>query len=155
MASLDEIVALMEALGPHDDEIEMITRNGDAEWSVAFDEEAIITLQHVADQHKLMLSMPLATPPTEQRLAAYQAMLSYNLLWQETGGVTLALGGAHGAAYLLFALSTVDLDVDQLDTVLTNFAAKGRIWREAITSGDFGEAGGMAFQDERAFMIRA
>lgn len=154
MASTDDIAALVEALGPHDDEIETITRNGEAEWSVAFDEETIIILEHVAEQHKLMLSMPLATPPAEQRLAAYQAMLCYNLLWQETGGVTLALGGAHGAAYLLFPLSTVDLDVDQLDTVLTNFAAKGRIWRDAITSGDFAEAVAF-FQDERAFMIRA
>ncbi len=154
MASTDDIAALMEALGPHDDEIETITRDGEAEWSVVFDEEAIVTLAHVADQHKLMLSMPLATPPTEQRLAAYQAMLCYNLLWQETGGVTLALGGAHGAAHLLFPLSTVDLDVDRLDTVLTNFAAKGRIWRDAVTSGDFAEAAA-SFQDERAFMIRA
>lgn len=154
MISTDDIAALMEGLGPEDEEIEAITRNGEAEWSVAFDEAAIVTLEHMPDQHKLMLSMPLATPPTEQRLAAYQAMLCYNLLWQETGGVTLALGGAHGAAYLLFPLSTVDLDLAGLDTVLSNFAAKGRIWRDAIASGDFAEAAA-SFRDERAFMIRA
>jgi hypothetical protein len=153
MASLEDIATLMEALGPHDDEIETITRNGEAEWSVAFDEETIIMLDHVADQHKLMLSMPLATPPTEQRLATYEAMLCYNLLWQETGGVTMALGGAHGVVMQLYPLSTVDLDLDQLDTVLTNFAAKGRIWRDAITSGDFAETG-VTVEDERNFMIR-
>lgn len=154
MASVEEIAALFEALGPLDDEIELIMRNGETEWSVAFEEDIVITLTLVAEQHKLMLSMPLATPPAEQRLAAYQTLLCYNLIWEETGGVSMALGGAHGAVIQLFALSTVDLDLEGLHLVLQNFAEKGRVWRDVIGSGSFAEPG-FRIEDARDFMIRA
>lgn len=153
MTTLDEVAALMAALGPHDDEIETITRNSEKEWSVAFDEDTIIMLTFVTDQQKLVLASTLATPPTEQRLATYQALLSYNLLWEETGGVTMALGGEHGAVVQLFELGTAGLDLGRLDNVLVNFAEKARTWRDVINSGSFAEPGFRA-EDQREFMLR-
>lgn len=153
MTIVESVAELMVALGPHDDEIDTITRNSETEWSVAFDEDTIVTLNLVAEQQKLVLSSTLASPPTEQRLAAYETLLSYNLLWEETGGVTMALGGAHGAVVQLFDLSTAGLDLARLDAVLVNFAVKARNWREVIASGSFAAPIGLA-EERPEFMIR-
>ena len=160
-AYVEQVQGLIEALGARNDEIEVITRNGDAQWSVGFDEDTVVTLDLVADQAKLVLSSPLGRPPTEQRLAAYEAMLSYNMLWLETGGVTIGLGGAHGELVQLFELNAADdLTLDLLDTVLVNFAGKARMWRRVIAEGSFGESATTAAAatrvvDQREFMIRA
>lgn len=154
MASLEEIATLMEALGPHDDEIETITRNGETDWAVAFDADTILLLTYQAKQDKLVLSMTLATPPEGQRLAAYEAMLAYNLLWEETGGVKMALAGAHGPIVQLFELCTCALDLESLDTVLVNFALKARMWKDVIASGAFAEPD-FKFEDQRELLIRA
>ena len=153
MTTVDGIAELMVALGPLDAEIDTITRDGETEWSVAFDEETVVSLSFVEEQQKLVLASTLATPPTEQRLAAYETLLCYNLLWAETGGVRMALGGAHGAVVQLFDLATAGLDVARLDAVLVNFAVKAKSWRGAILSGAFATAPGLA--EQRAeFMIR-
>jgi hypothetical protein len=161
-ADVGQVQGLIEALGARNDEIEVITRNGDAQWSVGFDEDTVVTLDLVADQAKLVLSAPLGRPPTEQRLAAYEAMLSYNMLWLETGGVTMGLGGAHGELVQLFELNAADddLTLDLLDVVLVNFAEKARMWRRVIAEGSFGESATTAAAatrvvDQREFMIRA
>ena len=164
MAAADagQVQALIEALGPRNDEIEVISRNDDAQWSVGFDEDTVVTLDLVADQAKLVLSIPLGRPATDQRLATYEAMLSYNMLWPETGGVTMGLGGAHGELVQLFELNTTDLTPDLLDAVLVNFAEKARMWRRVIADGSFGEpavataaAASVVGQQQRDFMIRA
>jgi hypothetical protein len=159
---VEQVQGLIEALGARNDEIEVITRNGDAQWSVGFDEDTVVTLDLVADQAKLVLSTPLGRPSTEQRLAAYEAMLSYNMLWLETGGVTIGLGGAHGELVQLFELNAADddLTLDLLDVVLVNFAEKARMWRRVIAEGSFGESATTAAAatrvvDQREFMIRA
>ncbi len=161
-ADVGQVQGLIEALGARNDEIEVITRNGDAQWSVGFDEDTVVTLDLVADQAKLVLSAPLGRPPTEQRLAAYEAMLSYNMLWLETGGLTMGLGGAHGELVQLFELNAADddLTLDLLDVVLVNFAEKARMWRRVIAEGSFGESATTAAAatrvvDQREFMIRA
>lgn len=106
---------------------------------MAFDVDTIILLNLVPDQHKLVLSITLSVPPSEQRLAVYEVMLAYNPLWEETGGVKMALAGSHGPIVQLFELSTTDLDLEALDTVLVNFVDKARMWRAAIASGAFVE----------------
>jgi hypothetical protein len=160
VAKLDakRIQGLIEALGPVNDEIEVITRNDDAQWSVGFDEDTVVTLDLVADQAKLVLSIPLGRPPTEQRLAAYETMLSYNLLWPETGGVKMALGGEHGELVQLFELNAAGLTPDLLDAILANFVEKARMWRRVIAEGSFGgpaAAVATGIDDHRGFMIRA
>ena len=96
MEEAERVQGLIVALGAADDDIETITRNGEAEWSVAFDGDTIVTLHLVADEARLVLTVPLGRPPEEQRLAAYETMLCYNMLWPETGGVRMGLGGPHG-----------------------------------------------------------
>lgn len=165
MAELDSgrIQALIEAIGPANDAIGFITRNADDQWSVGFDEDTVVTLDLVADQAKLVLSIPLGRPLAEQRLAAYETMLSYNLLWPETGGVTMALGGEQGELVQLFELNAADgLTPGLLDTVLVNFVDKARMWRRVIADGSFGESATTAaaaaatrIDDQRGFMIRA
>jgi hypothetical protein len=142
------------ALGAADDEIETITRNGDADWSVAFDGDTIVTLYLVADEAKLVLTVPLGRPPEDQRLAAYETMLCYNMLWADTGGVRMGLGGPHGELVQIVDLWTGSLSVEALGTVLRNVAAKARMWRRVIADGTFAETK-LEVADPREFLIRA
>ena len=132
---VDQIQALMEALGPVSDDIAAIARNGEAAWAVAYDEDTIVAFDLVEDQGKLVLSIDLGQPAPVNRFAVYETMLSYNLLWPETGGVKMGLGGAGGGLVQMFELNTTGLDVERLQTVLEGFVAKALMWRRFVADG--------------------
>lgn len=133
--SVDQIQALMEALGPSSDEIAGIARSGEAEWAVGYDEDTIVTLELVEEQGKLVLSIDLGQPAPGNRFAVYETMLNYNLLWPETGGVKMGLGGAGGSLVQMFELNTTGLDVERLEAVLEGFVAKAQMWRRFVAEG--------------------
>jgi hypothetical protein len=155
MEEAERVQGLIVALGAADDDIETITRNGEAEWSVAFDGDTIVTLHLVADEARLVLTVPLGRPPEEQRLAAYETLLCYNMLWPETGGVRMGLGGPHGELVQIADLWTGDLSTEVLGTVLRNMAEKARMWRRVIAGGTFADPSVGVGELSRDFLIRA
>jgi hypothetical protein len=135
MAPQEQVQGLIEAIGPRVEAIEAVGQTGDTEWAVMLDEDTTVMLDLVAEQQKLVLSIDLGRPAPEARLATYETMLAYNMLWQETGGVKIGLGGANGRLVQMFELSTAGLDLDLLARVLEGFVAKALVWREQIARG--------------------
>ena len=102
--------------------------------------DPIVVLDLVEHRAELVLSVELGRPAPERRLAVYGSMLSYNLLWPETGGVKMGLGAADGELVQMVELSTVGLDRERLRTALRGFIEKARIWRRVIAGKPPGAA---------------
>lgn len=153
MTVLEEVQRTIEALGPDNDAIAAIAQNGPAQWAVAFDEDTIITLDFVAEQKKLVLTIDLGRPEPGKRLAIYETLLSYNVLWPETGGVKMGVGGSGGEVVQMFELNAVDLDRERLQTVLEGFALKAQMWRRFVADGP-AEDGAPGVDSPPEFMIR-
>lgn len=135
MASAEQIQSLIEAVGPRVEAIQAVGQTGETEWAVLFDAETTVLLDLVPEQRKLVLSIDLGRPAAEGRLAIYETLLAYNMLWRETGGVKMGLGGASGRLVQMFELGTAGLDLELLARVLEGFVAKAVVWREQVARG--------------------
>ena len=138
MASAEQIGSIIEAIGPRDHDIEAVVQLPEGDYVIHYD-GLEITLEYDAEFDRLMISADLGQPPFDKRLSVYTTMLNYSLLWRDTGGVRMALT-ADGAVVQMADLSGPELTVDLLDTVLRNFAAKARLMRDYVASGDSNES---------------
>ena len=130
MIQTEQIHQLFEELGPASDDVAGVAQTGDNSWAVAYDDDTIVSFEFVAEQDKLVLSIDLGAAEESRRLAVYSALLSYNFLWRETGGVKMALGGDD--LYQLFELNAVGLTLTDLRNVLGNFVEKARAFRSFV-----------------------
>lgn len=135
MAGLEQIRAMMDELGPATRMVEEVRQYEDNGWAVVCGENTIIELQFDGGPGKLVFSTDLGKPEENQRLAVYEMLLTYNFLWEDTGGVKMALDRPGGHVVQLYDLDAAELDLGTLQTVLDNFTEKARFWAEVITTG--------------------
>jgi hypothetical protein len=133
--SLESIQGLMTQLGPQTATIDAVVQNGDNTWAVQFDDGGIVFLEWDDQPSRLVLSAELGGVPEARQLEVLRLLLSYNLLWRDTGGVKTALGGPEGAAMLLYECHADALTLDVLQNVLDNFRSSAQIWRRYIEQG--------------------
>ena len=139
MAGLEQIQQFVEQLGPASDDVATVAQAGDRSWAVAYDETTIVALELVPDRNVLVLTIDLGKPADERRADVYGALLSFNALWRETGGVKTAL--ADGELFQIYDLTTEGQTLGALRDVLGNFVEKARVFRRFV-AGEMTKAGG-------------
>jgi len=131
MTDNTQIDALLKELGPLLQPEEILGQDEESRWLIAIDEETGIEVVHDAEQGRLVFHLHLGPVPEERELEIYRMMLVYSYLWMDTGGLRMSLDN-EGGATLLYEHPVLDLDPTLLQTLLTNFADQGRIWRDLI-----------------------
>ena len=103
------------------------------QWVAAMDDGSAIEFAWDADRQRLVLSVEIGRPPAAPaaRLQILEALLSSNLLPDETGGVHAALGGHDGQVWLL-ADCTPAGDAMDWARVLSSLHEQATQWRRAI-----------------------
>ena len=143
MAAIDDALTLMKELGPADEDIGAVLQTANNEWAVAYDPQTAVAID-VDDAGVLGLSIELGKPTAERQLEVYCALLAYNTLQRETGGVTMAVAGMDGPVLQTLNLPLQGLSVGDLRTILANFVEKARVWRELVSeTQEWPEAAGM------------
>ena len=66
-------------------------------------------------------------------VSVYEALLCYNLLWKDTGGVKMALAGPGGDLMLLYELYVDQLMLNELQVVISNFSSISHVWSVYVT----------------------
>jgi len=133
MSRIDEIQQLMEALGPASTGVSHVTQMGEGVWAVGLVEDSVVYLELDPGQERLVLTSNVGKPRESDREKLYEAMLGYNALWRDTGGVQMAV--AAGEAMQTYALAAAGLELDVLQATLEDFAGKARIWRTLMQNG--------------------
>lgn len=133
---LASVQLLMQELGPTTPEIDAIIQSDETSWAIQFSDESIIIIDWADAPPRLVISATLGRPAEESRLAVYRTMLSYNLLWKDTGGVKAALAGPMGDVILLVDLYADQLYEAELRTVLLNFVQLALVWSSYVTNQD-------------------
>jgi hypothetical protein len=133
MSRIDEIQQLMEALGPASPAVSHVTQVEEDIWAVGLAEDSVVFLELDPDQDRLVLTSNVGKPRDSDREKLYEAMLGYNALWRDTGGVQMAV--AAGDAMQTYALAAAGLQLDLLQATLEDFAGKARIWRTLMQNG--------------------
>jgi hypothetical protein len=133
-----EFDRLMSEVGPLDDTILACIKTQDGAYAIRF-EEIDVLVERDGDRDRIALSVEIGTPRPSNALSVYEALLSYNLLWRETGGVRMALTGRQGAVVQFVDLTGPEINPTSIATVAANLAGLSEIWRTYIDS-DGGEA---------------
>jgi Tir chaperone protein (CesT) family len=128
-----DIGSLIVSLGPREPDIAEIAQLRDREFIVRYD-DILVTLELAEEIDRLIFSAEIGSAPPERRLAVYTTLLNYSLLWQDTGGVQMALT-ADGTVVQLLTLFGAEITPDLLPIVLRNFTANARLMRGYVVTG--------------------
>ena len=131
--NLERMQAMMEEIGPDMAEIEAVIQSEDKNWAIQFEDQSIIMLEWAERPDRVILSSMLGIPSEAMQLSVYEALLCYNLLWKDTGGVKMALAGPGGELVLLYELHAEELQLNELKIVVSNFFSISHVWSVYVT----------------------
>ena len=131
--NLERMQAMMEEIGPAMAEIEAVIQSEDKNWAIQFEDQSIIMLEWAERPDRIVLSSMLGIPTESMQLSVYEALLCYNLLWKDTGGVKMALAGPGGDLMLLYELYVDQLLLNDLQIVISNFSSISQVWSMYVT----------------------
>lgn len=121
----------MREIGPRDDGILEILQTGDESWAMRF-QDVDIEVELEPEFRRLMLSTEIGAPNDDQRAPFYEAMLLYNLLWRDTGGVRMGLAEAGGPVLQMIDLHCSSITTDMLVAVVRNLNDRTLLWRDFL-----------------------
>lgn len=133
MVTLDNIRSVIAAAAPLDPDVDGVLERADGDWVVRYP-DLDVEMEFDADTQRFALSANLDTVDPELRLEVYTTLLSYSLLWRDTGGIGMALD-ASGTVVQQMILFAPEVTADLLGTVLPNFVVKARLLRTYIGNG--------------------
>lgn len=126
------IQLIMQEIGPQAAMIDAVVQHGADSWAIQLNDGALVLLEYADNPERLVFSTDLGMPIPQRRLEVCQLMLSYNLLWEENTGLTMALGGPEGSAMLLFDWRSERPQLDALRQALDRFAQVAGAWRSYV-----------------------
>jgi hypothetical protein len=132
----DTVQLIMQEIGPQTPDIDAVVQHGEDSWALQLDDTSIIFIEYAADPDRLVLSTELGMPIPQRRLEVCQLMLSYNLLWEENVGLTMALGGPEGGATLLCEWRSMEPELHNFQEELRKVSQVARAWRSYIAQTD-------------------
>lgn len=130
--SLDLAQMLLQELGPQTPEIDAVLQEDEKSWLLVFSDEQSVYVEWANNPDRLVLSAALGKPVEGNELQVYETLLSYNLLWQDTGGVRMAIDGPQGDVMLIYDLFDDQLSLAELQTVALNITSIAAIWRDYV-----------------------
>lgn len=133
-----ELDQLMAEVGAQDDRILACIKTPDGAFAIRF-EELDVVAEWDETRKRLVLSSEVGTPPRARLAHIYETLLSYNLLYQVTGGVHLALTGRGGSVLQLVDLADAEIEPRQIAIVAVNLASLATIWQAYFESEEGGE----------------
>jgi Tir chaperone protein (CesT) family len=133
MAEVAQIPEMIVEAAAFDDDIAMVVGAGQNNWVVRF-AAMDVEIQLDPERRRLVLLTNIGVPNPERRLAVLEAVLVFNLLVLETGGVRIAMTATDGDIVQLVDLGIDDLTSHDLATVITNLAGRALVWRAFISA---------------------
>ncbi len=130
---IEDIDRLMAEVGQYDETILACGRTPEGDYVIRFDESDVIG-EWDAERRRLVLSCDVGKPPRARAASIYETLLSFNLMWQETGGLFMALAGRGGEVVQLFELFENELEARRIATVAVNLENRRRLWQAYFNS---------------------
>jgi len=78
-------------------------------------------IEQLEHPDRMVFSSEIGTVADDQELPVYEALLCYNLLWKDTGGVKIGLAGPKGILIATTELLLDGLTLMTFQEALTNF----------------------------------
>ncbi len=89
---------------------------------------------------RLVATIELGRVAPSRKILAYEAMLTYNLLWRETGGARMAMAGPDGEVVLVHEWAAEQATACDLSAMLARLFQVGGAWRRFVIEAPAPEA---------------
>ena len=132
MSDTHQMEQLFAQIGPLMDRIEAIDQEDDDRWILALGEEQDMFVDFDQQASKLTFSIEVGQPPEELRLRAYEMLLAYNYLWEDSGGLRMALDSPEGSVVMAYDTFDLDMDVSALSALIDKLMEAAEGWRDVI-----------------------
>lgn len=123
-------------------------------WSVQFEDDSIVQSTWSDAPPRLVFEASLGAPHLQNRSRVHEAVLTYNMLWQQTGGARIGLAGDDGELMLIVDLPAQGLEPAQLHHTLDRMKAVAASWAQFVVEPAARQAPG-ALVDPSALIMRA
>ena len=117
----DKIQDLISQIGPVFLDIDAVIQTEDPSWAFQFVDELVVMIEQLEHPDRIVFSSEIGTVADDQELPVYEALLCYNLLWKDTGGVKIGLAGPKGILIVTTELLLDGLTLMTFQEALTNF----------------------------------
>ena len=117
----DKIQDLISQIGPVFPDIDTVIQTEDPSWAIQFVDELVVMIEQLEHPDRMVFSSEIGTVADDQELPVYEALLCYNLLWKDTGGVKIGLAGPKGILIVTTELLLDGLTLMTFQEALTNF----------------------------------
>jgi len=134
MLDRGKVEALIAETGGLDPEIATIVQTDEDAWTVRYEDGLDVEIELDEARDQLIILTVVGTPPAARRLELLEAMMAYNMLVKETGGVRMALTGSGGEAVQMVEVPFAGLLAKDLATIFSNMADKTLTWRTLFVS---------------------
>ena len=131
-AELDNLMTEAAAL---DEGILACLKTPDGAYALRFEDTDVLA-EWDGTRDRLVLSTEIGKPAGQAATEVYETLLSYNLMWRETGGVRLALTGRGGNVLQLVDLAGTEVAAAKVAVVAANLAERTRIWQAYLESAE-------------------
>ena len=132
MHDFERIDLMLRDIGPASEAIEQIVRNGEVAWDVLLTGDVEIHIELDQPRQRLVFTTDVGEPNPGNLLKIFHALLQFNALREETGGVTMGL--LDTTVQQAFELSLAATQPPVLQSVLENLAEKTLTWRIILQS---------------------
>lgn len=117
-----------EADDDHDD-----SEDAPLSWSFAFEDDDLVIVDYAPQDGRVVFTAVLPAPEESRRAEVYELLLQYNAIWQETGGVRMAIEGPGGPVLQIFDMPAHGIRGDDVADVLSGFLRKLPAWSALIS----------------------
>lgn len=131
--TIEQIQQLIQELGPHMQDIDAIVQTEEPSWAIQFSDETIVIIEAAEDPARMVFSAELGSANDTNQHAVYEALLCYNLMWRDTGGVKIGLAGPQGTLIISTELCLESLMLNDLQHTLKNFLKITRSWQSFVS----------------------
>jgi hypothetical protein len=131
--TIEQIQQLIQEIGPHMQDIDAIVQTEEPSWAIQFSDETIVIIEAAEDPARMVFSAELGSANDTNQHAVYEALLCYNLMWRDTGGVKIGLAGPQGALIISTELCLESLMLNDLQLNLKNFLKITRSWQGFVS----------------------
>ena len=138
--TIEQIQQLMQELGPATPDIDAVVQTEEPSWAIQFSDESIVIIEPADEPPRLVMSSEIGIAPESAERQLYEALLSYNLLWRDHGGIKIGLAGPKGALVISRELNLEGLTLLELQSTLTGFLKVASSWQRYVAKADTEQA---------------
>ena len=132
LQNLDDLLTAVAELAGLDEVIRV--QEDQIVWLLGIDDQDTVLAQWQQATRRMMFTLEIGPLPDRHCEHWLKEVLSYNLLWQQTGGARIGLLPPDNRLQLLFDVHAEQLGASQIVSVLDNLIQVANAWRNTLNA---------------------